>query len=172
MFFALGLAALGASALLPANDPIEVHFAPTGKARLLEAELEVEIGKARREICVAMFVFTSRRLSGALGRARARGVSVRLLLDASCANEAFVGNLRRRGVEVRRVVMEGEDPARYHHKYAVIDERVVATGSYNWTYRGDTVNHENLVILRDAPTARTYRKDFEKTWNDERQSRR
>ena len=98
-------------------------------------------------------------------------MSVRLLLDASCANDAFVSILRKRGVKVRRVVMGGEDPARFHHKYAVIDDAVVATGSYNWTYRGDTVNHENLVILRDATTARTYREDFEKTWNDEQRSR-
>ena len=107
-----------------------------------------------------MFVFTSRRLRGALGRAQARGVKIRLLLDDSCADEAFVDTLRKRGVVVRRVVMPGEDPARYHHKYAVFDERVVATGSYNWTYRGDT------------PTARTYLKDFEKKWNDEHRSRR
>ena len=120
MLFALGLAAIGAAAFIPGDDPIEVHFAPTGKSRLLEAELEVEIGRARSEIRVAMFVFTSRRLSAALGRARARGVSVRLLLDASCADRAFVSNLRKRGVEVRRVVMEGEDPARFHHKYALI----------------------------------------------------
>lgn len=172
MLLALGLAVAGAAAVAPASDPIEVHFAPTGRARLLEAGLAEEIGRARREIRVALFLFTSRRLAAALGRARARGVRVRVLLDASVADADFVADLRRSGVEVRRVVMDGEDPARFHHKYSVMDTNVVTTGSYNWTVRGDTANHENLVILRDAAVARAYGEDFERTWNDAQRSRR
>ncbi len=61
--------------------------------------------------------------------------------------------------------------ARFHQKYAVLDARLVVTGSYNWTVQGDIANHENLVILRHEPTARAFLEDFEKTWQDKELSR-
>ena len=34
-----------------------------------------------------------------------------------------------------------------HNKYAVIDENIVITGSFNWTNKAVNVNHENIVII-------------------------
>ena len=67
--------------------------------------------------------------------------------------------------EVRRVTPRGEE-ARFHQKYAVLDARLVVTGSYNWTVLGDVANHENVVILRHEPAARAFQENFEKTWED------
>jgi phosphatidylserine/phosphatidylglycerophosphate/cardiolipin synthase-like enzyme len=52
-----------------------------------------------------------------------------------------------------------------HQKFAVIDRRVVFTGSYNWTHAADSSNDENLLLFRDAgPLAEEYRRIFERLW--------
>ena len=56
-----------------------------------------------------------------------------------------------------------------HQKFAVIDRRVVLTGSYNWTGSAGNGNDENLLIFRDAgPLAEDYRKEFLRLWQKNR----
>ena len=112
-----------------------------------------------------MFHFTSDRLVQALSARRRAGIAVRVLLDRAQSDDDFVRRLQAEGLEVRRVTPRG-DEARFHQKYAVLDARLVVTGSYNWTVLGDIANHENLVILRQEAAARSFQENFEQTWQD------
>lgn len=149
----------------PPDDLVAVHFAPTGERRALEAAIAAELRGAARSIDVAMFHITSDRLLQALAARRRAGVAVRVLLDRAQSDDETVRRLRDDGIDVRRVVPRG-DEARFHHKYAVLDARLVVTGSYNWTVMGDVANHENVVLLRHEPAARAFLENFEKTWQD------
>jgi phosphatidylserine/phosphatidylglycerophosphate/cardiolipin synthase-like enzyme len=160
------MAALSTLLAVPSQERIEIHFAPSGVRRLLEERISAEIERARDEVVVAMFHFTSGRIVDALAARRRAGVRVAVLLDASQAEEGFIGRLRDLGMEVRRVTPRGDERARFHHKYAVLDGKGVVTGSYNWTVGADMSNHDNIVLLRDAGAARAFREDFERTWND------
>jgi phosphatidylserine/phosphatidylglycerophosphate/cardiolipin synthase-like enzyme len=52
-----------------------------------------------------------------------------------------------------------------HQKFAVIDRRLVFTGSYNWTHSADTRNDENLLMCHNAGRlAEEYRKAFLQLW--------
>ena len=104
-----------------------------------------------------------------IGRAQA-GVAVRLLLDKALADPALVDRLRAGGVDLRQVT-PAKESARFHHKFAVLDVKIVLTGSYNWTVMGGIANHENVVILRQAAAARTFHEGFEETWLDSSLSR-
>ncbi len=157
--------------LLPApGEPVSVSFAPTGEKRALEAVLAAELRRASRSVDVAMFHFTSDRLVQALGDRRRAGLAVRVLLDRAQADDDFVRRLRTEGLDVRLVAPRVEE-ARFHHKFAVLDAKIVATGSYNWTVQGDIGNHENLVILRDEPAARAFQDEFDRIWQDKDLSR-
>lgn len=142
------------AALLLAQD-VDVHFSPG-----LQDRIAAELRGARKSVDVAMFHFTSERLARALAARRRDGLRVRVLLDASQADVDFVRRLRDDGLEVRLAAPKPEG-ARFHHKFAVLDESVAITGSYNWTWRGDLANRENLVILRGAGTFHT---EFERLW--------
>ena len=48
-----------------------------------------------------------------------------------------------------------------HHKFFVIDSRIVVTGSYNWTSGAATRNMENVVVLDSRVAAREYGREFE-----------
>lgn len=52
-----------------------------------------------------------------------------------------------------------------HDKFAIIDNRVVLTGSFNWTITADKKNAENLLVIRDRDLAQEYTKQFKHIWN-------
>ncbi len=48
-----------------------------------------------------------------------------------------------------------------HHKFCIIDKKVVLTGSYNWTKKAATQNRENLVIIEELEYVKPYLEEFE-----------
>jgi phosphatidylserine/phosphatidylglycerophosphate/cardiolipin synthase-like enzyme len=163
--------------LCPAPESARVEFAPTGDKRELEARVEESLGGASKEIRVAMFQFTSTRLADALARRAKAGVRVRVLLDAAQIRvmKERRGKLevldRLAGVEVRYVTPrdpnpDDEEKPRFHHKFCVLDEGVVITGSYNWTVSADRYSCEDLLVLPDAGIAKEYARRFDRIWKD------
>lgn len=49
-----------------------------------------------------------------------------------------------------------------HHKFCIIDNKKVITGSYNWTYYAENRNWENIVVLNDSKIVKAYIGEFEK----------
>lgn len=47
-----------------------------------------------------------------------------------------------------------------HHKFCIIDDKVVITGSYNWTYYAENRNWENIVVLNSTESVKAYRLEF------------
>jgi phosphatidylserine/phosphatidylglycerophosphate/cardiolipin synthase-like enzyme len=132
-----------------------------------------EIGQAQKEIFVAVYAFTSDDIAQALIKARKRGVTVQVVVDREFdrENEASKGSfLQQQGIALRRQSgIGGGKPEKgagiMHQKFAVIDRRVVFTGSYNWTLAAEKFNHENLLYFRDAgPLAEEYRREFLRLW--------
>lgn len=55
-----------------------------------------------------------------------------------------------------------EYPDMLHHKFCVIDDEVVMTGSYNWTFFSESINRENMLVIReDEIIIDTFIKEFE-----------
>lgn len=53
-----------------------------------------------------------------------------------------------------------------HHKFAIIDNEAVLTGSYNWTRSAANYNHENILITHDRDTVLAYCQEFDKLWKE------
>jgi phosphatidylserine/phosphatidylglycerophosphate/cardiolipin synthase-like enzyme len=51
-----------------------------------------------------------------------------------------------------------------HHKFVILDQQTVLTGSYNWTLESEDENYENLVILEEAQPVEAYTREFEALW--------
>lgn len=162
------------SILAPLNGRAEMVvqacFSPAGKC---SNHILREMSQAQSEILVAVYAFTNDDLAWALVQARKRGVKVQVVLDQHFdgENESSKGTfLSRSKVPIRRVSGSprgngGRDAGLMHQKFAVIDRRVVFTGSYNWTVSAEKLNDENLLFFRDAgPLAEEYRKEFFRLW--------
>jgi phosphatidylserine/phosphatidylglycerophosphate/cardiolipin synthase-like enzyme len=51
-----------------------------------------------------------------------------------------------------------------HNKFAIIDNRLLLTGSYNWTASANNRNDENLMVIDDPEVIARYQNQFEKLW--------
>ncbi len=51
-----------------------------------------------------------------------------------------------------------------HHKFVILDDRTVLTGSYNWTLASEEQNYENLLILHDPLLVDMHRQEFYSLW--------
>jgi phosphatidylserine/phosphatidylglycerophosphate/cardiolipin synthase-like enzyme len=150
---------------------VQACFSPYGKC---SNHIVREIGRAEKEILVAVYAFTNDEIAWALVKAGQRGVKVQVVVDKEfdAANSASKKSfLEQQRVAVRRVagLDKGNGAGLMHQKFAVIDRRVVLTGSYNWTASAENSNDENLLLFRDAgPLAEEYRKEFFRLWEKKR----
>lgn len=130
-----------------------------------EEQLVRALDAARVSIDAAVFSFTSTPLREALLRARERGVHVRLVLDANQFKYLReMRDLARMGFDLR--LSAGKDGRRgvQHNKLAVIDGKLVETGSYNWTTNAHKNNYENLLFLDAPDDVAAYDAAFERVW--------
>lgn len=158
-----------------AAAPSKVYFSPQGGA---EAALVELIDSARQDIRAALYFFTSRPLAAAILRAHKRGVHIQLVIDGNDESDYSKGfYLRRRGVDVRYArglpkKARKSKKKKYrvkkyglmHHKFMVVDDKIVATGSYNWTASAEKWNRENLLIINSSSLARKYSVEFKDLW--------
>ena len=116
--------------------------------------------KATLDICV--FTIADDRLTDAILDCHARGVQVRVVSDNDKQHDSGsdIARLRDRGVPVRL----DDSPYHMHHKFALVDGRVLANGSFNWTRSATEKNDENLVVTDDANLVRVFGLQFEKLW--------
>lgn len=142
-----------------------VYFSPNGGCQ--QAIIQ-EISKAQKTIDIAMYYLTSREIAQELIKAKERGVAIRVFLDQSQEHASYSKSryLMKKGIEVRFYVGSGL----MHNKFAIIDKKVLITGSFNWTATADKENQENLLIMTDKDLIRKYAERFELLWENGRKS--
>ena len=47
-----------------------------------------------------------------------------------------------------------------HNKYCVIDDKIVITGSFNWSFQAANYNFENIVVIESPEIAEKFKKQF------------
>lgn len=140
---------------------IEVYFSPEGKC---ENAVRAEIDKAKKSIDVMMYFFTSKVIRDSLLAADKKNVIIRIVLDASQKNIRFSEwrMLKEAGISVH--FYEGK--GLLHHKVAIIDKKIVLTGSFNWTPSAEHNNKENMIIIENEELASTFTRHFEKLFKE------
>ena len=120
--------------------------------------------KVSADICV--FTITDDRIVKEIEAAHRRGVRVRILTDddKSMDRGSDIGRMARAGISVRK----DRDPAHMHHKFAIIDDHFLLTGSYNWTRSAPRENAENMLIIDHEAACRQFAEDFDRLWQEGR----
>lgn len=55
--------------------------------------------------------------------------------------------------------------SKMHHKFLILDQSIVLTGSYNWTLASETQTFENVVLIRETDSVDEYRSEFNALWD-------
>lgn len=112
----------------------------------IEQHLSKELANANVSVKIAVAWFTNKRLFGLLLDKLVKGVAIELIILNDTINFSqgridFQEFIQRGGS--LRISAEGK---KLHHKFCIIDDNVICTGSYNWTYHAENENYENLVV--------------------------
>jgi len=129
-----------------------------------QREIIKNINRAQASINIAMYIFTDREIALPLMKAQERGVKVRLYLDKDQVDYKYSQSrfLVQKGIKTRistnNYIM--------HHKFAIIDNRILLTGSYNWTFSANNRNDENLMVIDDPEIIEIFQNQFINLWTN------
>ncbi len=141
------------------SSRVEVHFSPKdGVAQYVLRRLE----EARSSIRFMTFSYTSDPIAEAMLAKQQAGLLVQGVFEtqnASGTGSEF-GKLKRGGIDV----LEDGNCYILHHKVIIIDDRIVITGSYNFTASAEESNDENLVVIDDSAVAQQYIAEFQRLY--------
>ena len=146
---------------------LELYFAPQ-QGREAKDRLIGLISTAQNRVEVAALELEDREIGQALLQAAARGVQVRMLNDGDYRRETreslgVRSNNPARCETLRQVQVcyDSRTNALMHHKFVLIDNLGVWTGSTNLTWNAFERNNENSLWLPVEGLVQLYRAEFE-----------
>jgi phosphatidylserine/phosphatidylglycerophosphate/cardiolipin synthase-like enzyme len=146
-----------AKEIILTNGAIQVCFSPGGGCT---NAIVGELNKAKKEILVQAYSFTSQPIAKALVEAHKRGVRTEIILDKSQRGKKY----RAADFTAHMGVPTYIDSihAIAHNKVMVIDRETVITGSLNFTKAAEEKNAENILIIKSRNLAKEYLDNWEK----------
>jgi phosphatidylserine/phosphatidylglycerophosphate/cardiolipin synthase-like enzyme len=139
------------------TSPIEVFFSPNSGST--EAIVR-EIDRARSELLVQAYSFTSAPIAQALLKAHKRGVRVAVILDKSQKTQKYSSATFLANAGIPTFIDDKHAIA--HNKIILVDRSVVITGSFNFTKAAEEKNAENLLIIRSKELAKPYLENWQR----------
>ncbi len=145
-------------------DSDEISFAFSDVVNDPKTVLLQAINEANNTLDIAIYNFEDREIAQAVLNARIRGVSVRIMTDASKAKKndqtVILDEFTR-----NNIVVKINTSRKMHLKMAIIDERLIVTGSYNFTEASADENLEQLMTLSNEELAQEWTGIFADLWN-------
>ncbi len=138
---------------------------------------------ANDSIDLALFVFTEQKIANILEKRQGQGVAVKALIDPEFAFRNYSEGLDMLGVAlsnncryetdnrpwVNKIDTVGipqlQKGDKLHHKFGVIDNNIVITGSHNWSAAANNQNDETLLIINNPIIAAHYQREFERLYS-------
>ena len=145
----------------PKPSICNVYFFPNTKNEKYLIEM---IRTCMKSLDIAIFSITRDNFAKAIIEVFKRGIKVRVIADDEC--------VKNYGSDVYKLAVAGipcktDSNAQFHmhNKYAIIDESVIITGSFNWTTQAINSNQENLLFYEDKKLAEQYTNEYNKLWD-------
>ncbi|WP_051195709.1 phospholipase D-like domain-containing protein [Meiothermus rufus] len=146
---------------------LELYFAPQ-QGREAKARLIRLMDGAQNRLELAVHELEDREIGQALVRAAARGVQVRLFSESNYRREARESlgirshnPARCETLQKVQVCYDSREDALMHHKFVLVDDQGVWTGSTNLTWNAFERNNENSLWLPVEGLVTLYRREFE-----------
>ncbi|KAI7871991.1 uncharacterized protein EV154DRAFT_473961 [Mucor mucedo] len=123
------------------------------------------LASAKSTLYVCVFSLTDNDTADVLIDAFNRGVDVKIITDNDQMDT-------RKGADVIRLNEQYGIPFKkdnsdqfMHNKFAVIDNKTVITGSFNWSAGARFKNRENIIVTNIPSVVHSYAQEFQELWN-------
>ncbi len=138
------------------------------------------LASATDSINLALFVFTEQKLVNNLETSHRQGVRINALIDSSFAFRHYSEALDLMGVALSSKCKYEPDNSpwqnpltsvgipqlaqgdKLHHKFAIVDEKIVITGSHNWSNAANHQNDELVLVLENPIIAAHFTREFDR----------
>ena len=141
---------------------LDVYFSPDDG---VQAALVPVLESAQESIFFLAYSFTSNQLGDIVREKAKAGLTIAGVMD----DEQIRSNqgtefdpFRQAGLDVRMDGIEGL----MHHKVFIIDQKIVAFGSYNFSQSAEERNDENLIIVYNPVIAHQFVVEFERVQSE------
>jgi mitochondrial cardiolipin hydrolase len=114
------------------------------------------------KICV--FTISDDRIVKAIIDRYFHGVKIRIITDNDKCRD--YGSDIRRLCDIGLEIRTDRTPYHMHHKFAIIDDQLLLTGSYNWTRSAADNNHENIITTAHKEIVNGFLHEFELLWEE------
>lgn len=176
---------------LAPQSQITVQFSPTSKKfpwqQSVNGLIVRQLGQAKQTVNLALFVFSDQQIGNALEDRQRQGVQIRALIDPGFAYRDYSEALDLMGIALANKNCRYEPNNRpwskplttvgvpqlpegdlLHHKFGLIDGRIVITGSQNWSEAANTGNDENLLVVNNSTVAAHFQREFDRLYDGAR----
>ncbi len=120
------------------------------------------ISGARKSICGAFYEVSSPAVIAGLIGAKLRGVDVRIVTERDTSGGMGINSLMKSGIPV----VTDNKKGLMHNKFAVVDDELTWTGSFNLTENASKRNNNNVIIIHSQELAGIYTDEFSEMFNE------
>ncbi|KAL0102457.1 hypothetical protein PUN28_018016 [Cardiocondyla obscurior] len=120
------------------------------------------LDSATDSLDICMYFFTFPDLAKAVINAKHRNVVIRMILDESMTqnDRSQIINFYKEGIQPVSQKLD----ILMHHKFAIIDNKILISGSINWTKSAFFGNFENVLVTDEVAIVKPFIYEFEKMW--------
>ncbi len=121
------------------------------------------LSKAEKSVLICVFTISDNRITQVIKNLHLKGIEVKIITDNDKRFDkgSDIRYLASLGIPVKIDLTS----AHMHHKFAIIDEKILITGSYNWTVSAEKENYENIIITDNRQLVKSFLKEFKKLWS-------
>jgi cardiolipin hydrolase len=122
-----------------------------------------QIRSARQHIDICVFTISDNIIRDEIADAHRIGKQIRIISDNDKSEDrgSDIDFLKERGVPL---ILDNTE-VHMHHKFALFDQKVLLSGSYNWTRSAANYNFENILITEDHKLVTPFKKEFDRLWD-------
>ena len=173
---------------IPIGDSVvTVQFSPSSPSKPWSDSSNGLIGNtldsAEESINLALFVFSEQKLVNVLEKRHFQGVKISVLIDPNFAFRYYSEALDMLGIELANQCQYEADnhpwqtpiktvgvpqlapTDKLHHKFGIIDEKTVITGSQNWSAAANYQNDEVVLVINNYTVTAHFNREFERLYN-------
>lgn len=139
----------------------KVYFSP-GEG--CTAAIISALKNAQKSVDICVFTISDDRISRELIACHQRGVKVRIVTDNDKLQDegSDIKTFKAKGIPIKT----DRTSAHLHHKFALIDGKLLLNGSFNWTRSASQFNHENLVLSYESGLISAFKEEFNQLWKN------
>jgi competence ComEA-like helix-hairpin-helix protein len=168
------------------DTTIEVQFSPSASSipwqQTTNGLISQTLSQAKRSIDLALFVFSDQTLVNSIEPLSRQNVQIRALIEPSFMYRSYSEGLDMLGVTladkckveasnhpwqppIKTVGIPQLPPGDLlHHKFGIVDDQTVITGSHNWTNAANRGNDETLLVIHNPKVAAHFEREFERLY--------